>query len=240
MAGIAGVLLVAIFADSSYLDQLSFKNGIPGSRFQLFLVQGLGAIVCILWSFIVGLLGWFLIKILTPLRVNPEEERVGLNYSEHKVRNPVEELVSYLSSINANTPFPSINNWENSEYTRLIAAVERIGRNLQKEIVHRKQESEWLMDDGSKLYNIIERCYHETLRQGNSLENIEHKTEIIQEALKKVQMNSGHKLIYEVFEGLREKLAELRSGHEAIGNCWEQLRDRSSALLQHISTEKVP
>jgi hypothetical protein len=48
-------------------------------------------------------------------------------------------------------------------------------------------------------------------------------------------MSSGLKLVYEVFESLREKLVELRSAHAAIGNYWKQLRDRSSSLLQHIS-----
>jgi Amt family ammonium transporter len=239
MAGVTGVLLVAFFADSSYLDHLTSLKGITVDRFQLFQIQCLGVITCALWSFIVAFIGWLAIGKLTPLRVNSDEEQVGLNYSEHQVRNPVEELVSHLSSINLDQPFPSMSDWESSEYARLIAAVERIGNSLHREMVHREKESEWLMNDGAKLYAIIERCYSETLRQGSCLENIERKTEIIQDVLKKAQMSAGLKLVYEVFEGLREKLVELRAGHVAIGNYWEQLRDRSSSLLQHISMEKA-
>jgi ammonium transporter, Amt family len=239
MAGIAGILLVAVFADASHLEQVSLQSGMTMGRAQLFLVQGLGAIICILWSFILGLTGWFVIKKITPLRVSPEEERVGLNYSEHQVRNPVEELVTCLASISPNAPLPSLANWESSEYSGLIAVVERIGRNWQREMRRREQEGEWLLEDGSKLSHIIERCYHETLRQGACLENIERKTETMQQAFQRVHMTPGLKLLAEVVEGLREKLADLRAGHETIGASWEQLRDRSSSLLQHFSTEKA-
>ena len=74
--GVWGTLALAIFAKEEYLGM---------SRLSQFGIQTLGAAVCIAWSFGAS---WLVFKFLHDsysLRVSAEDERKGLNLSEHNV-----------------------------------------------------------------------------------------------------------------------------------------------------------
>ncbi len=77
--GIVGVLSVGLFAQPQFL--------VHGSRMEQLLVQGLGALVCVLFTFAVAWLVFtFINKFVTRLRVPPDDEERGLNVSEHGAR----------------------------------------------------------------------------------------------------------------------------------------------------------
>lgn len=88
-AGIVGVLGAAVFVDPAWLEanrpQLGYGSFIA--------VQAMGALVCIAWSFLGGLALWWLVGKATSLRIGLNEELVGMNYSEHKVDDPLVGLV---------------------------------------------------------------------------------------------------------------------------------------------------
>lgn len=75
-AGIWGTLAVAVFADLSLLE-----TGLD--RLEQLGAQVLGVSVAGVWSFGVGFLLLYMVKKITAIRVSPEEERIGLNISEH-------------------------------------------------------------------------------------------------------------------------------------------------------------
>lgn len=85
-AGVTGILCAAAFASEDVL----LGKGL--SRLELAQVQLTGAALCVAWSFGVGLVMWWLIGRLVPLRVGPVEETIGLNFSEHQVGSPVQAL----------------------------------------------------------------------------------------------------------------------------------------------------
>ena len=95
-AGMAGIIATAIFIDDQAFAAINddrIANGQTTMTSLHFLgVQLLGGVVCAAWAYITGLLLWWLIGKITQLRIGRFEEAVGLNYSEHKVANPVEEL----------------------------------------------------------------------------------------------------------------------------------------------------
>jgi len=89
VAGIWGTLSVAIFGD---LDKIA--TGL--SRYDQFLVQGLGVLTAAAWAFGVGFLAFSIINKFYPLRVSVEAERVGLNISEHDQSTEQLDLLSAM------------------------------------------------------------------------------------------------------------------------------------------------
>lgn len=96
LAGVVGILLTAVFAQETALTDWNVGRVEAGhaelDRWGFLGIQALGAGACALWAYLTGLIAWLIIGRLTQLRIGRFEETVGLNYSEHQVANPVEEL----------------------------------------------------------------------------------------------------------------------------------------------------
>lgn len=83
--GVWGTLAVALFGDPELL-----LTGLTKTN-QL-LVQLLGIGVCFLWAFGLSWLVLYLTNRFFPLRVTVEEEKVGLNVSQHRAKTEIYEL----------------------------------------------------------------------------------------------------------------------------------------------------
>jgi Amt family ammonium transporter len=88
-AGVWGTLAVALFGDPAIL-------GTGLGTAQQILAQATGIVVIGLWSFTVALLFILAINRLRPLRVTIEQERAGLNVSEHNARTDLIELLTAM------------------------------------------------------------------------------------------------------------------------------------------------
>ena len=126
--GIWGTLAVGLFADPTLmgLDVASF------SRVQLVGVQVLGIIVCGLWTFGVTYLIMSGVNRISPLRVSEDNERVGLNFSEHGAKNDLFQLFDVMEkqsqsgdlSVRAHVePFTDVG-MISERYNRVIAALQ--------------------------------------------------------------------------------------------------------------------
>jgi len=89
--GIWGTLALALFGNLSFLD-----SGL--TRWEQFLVQLLGAIVAGVWAFGTTFLLLKLGDRFFPLRVSPEDERIGLNVSEHRAKTEIHDLFAAMDS----------------------------------------------------------------------------------------------------------------------------------------------
>ncbi len=91
-AGIIGILLVPVFITPEAMTVLNESMAVPLSRNDFFMVQLIGVLSCSAWSFSLGYIAWKLISMITDLRVGTMEEFIGLNYSEHKISDPLQDL----------------------------------------------------------------------------------------------------------------------------------------------------
>ncbi|QGJ69713.1 Ammonium transporter [Planctomycetales bacterium 10988] len=89
VAGIVGILLTGVFGKLELTEDFT--------RWMLIGVQALGALVCFLWSYVLGLGVWWVTGKVISLRVGKLEEKVGLNFSEHLVEDDFQSLVEVLS-----------------------------------------------------------------------------------------------------------------------------------------------
>ncbi len=250
-AGAAGILMTALVARPDYLIQTSVDLGRDFSRLDFFMAQGLGVVVCFFWSFILGSLLWMVIGKISQLRVTETEELIGLNYSEHLVKSPVDEIISYVSSRKARLAGSTLHSegesrivkpvdLEGGEFARILEVMETWSVSLEKEREEVEQVRTWLNQDSDRLYEIIQTCQRENTGQAKLLEALVAKLERVQHALafgvSAANFSAQVALAGDVLESAREKLAEMQAGHGQMSYYWEQLRHLSSTLFRNTRT----
>ncbi|MGF1492677.1 MAG: ammonium transporter [Microcoleaceae cyanobacterium] len=88
-AGVWGTLAVGLFGQTKLL-------GTGLSRYVQIGVQVLGIVVAIELAFGVMFLGLFVLRLVVPLRVSDEEEKIGLNISEHEASTELYEFLKVI------------------------------------------------------------------------------------------------------------------------------------------------
>ncbi len=89
VAGATGTLMVAILGDMS-----AFGDGV--TRAEQLVIQATGVVTVAVWAFGVGYGVLFLVNKVMPLRVSEEDERIGLNISEHNASTELVDLVGEM------------------------------------------------------------------------------------------------------------------------------------------------
>ncbi len=90
-AGIWGTLAVAIFGKEEIL-------GTGMGRWEQLLIQSIGIGVCFVWTFGLSYGLFLLINRFFPLRVTADDERIGLNVSEHGVTTELLDMLRTMDS----------------------------------------------------------------------------------------------------------------------------------------------
>jgi Amt family ammonium transporter len=123
-AGALGVLCAALFVDPAWLA--ANRPGLTQGGFLA--VQALGIVSCIAWSFAGGLLLWWLVGRITSLRIGRDEERVGMNYSEHKVDDALQGLLQATeAAVQARTgPGPTLEDVRDGDLVPLARAIRNL------------------------------------------------------------------------------------------------------------------
>ena len=83
VGGMVGMLLTGVFASKAINPDVVTVNGLVFGEFRLFAVQSLALICVSIFAFFGS---WLLLKItdmISPLRVSEDEERIGLDMSQH-------------------------------------------------------------------------------------------------------------------------------------------------------------
>ncbi len=137
--GIWGTLAVGIFGDLSILN-----TGL--TRFSQILVQMEGILVCALWAFSISYILFKMLNYLMPIRVTPEQERIGLNISEHASSS---ELIQILDTMELHKtlgdtsirlpeePFTDLGQIA-SKYNEVMTSLERIAEKRQASLLNSK------------------------------------------------------------------------------------------------------
>jgi Amt family ammonium transporter len=241
-AGLSGILSAGIFSTHAHLQAVSTLVGHPVTRSGLIGIQALGALACALWAYAIGFIMWTFIGRISLLRVTEDEELVGLNYSEHQVRSPSDEVVAYVMARVAGREVERPHDLEGGEFARILAAVQGWTDGLSKERDELERARAGLGKDADRLYEIIRRCEEENRLQSKRLEAIAHKVQMVDSELRRREGTPGAvtPLAAEVMAGVREKLAEMQAGGRNVSFYWEQLRGLGSALFANTRSLERP
>lgn len=241
-AGLAGVLLAGVFASPEHLASLAAKVGHAVDRGEAVGIQIMGAGACAIWSFAIGYLMWTFVGRISRLRVTEDEETVGLNYSEHLVRSPSDEIVAYLLARSNRDPAAHPHDLEGGEYARLVGVIETWAYRIEKEREELEQIRGWLGRDADRLYEVIRKCEEETRMQVKRLESVAHKVEMVDKELRRRSEAPGAvtPLAVEVLDSVLEKLREMQAGGSNVAYYWEQLRNLGSSLFANTRSLERP
>jgi len=85
--GAFGTMSVALFGEAE-----AWGTGL--SRMEQFTAQTVGVLVCLVWTFSTSYVFFLILKRFLRLRVTPEQERAGLNVSEHDASTEIIDLIT--------------------------------------------------------------------------------------------------------------------------------------------------
>jgi ammonium transporter, Amt family len=238
-SGLIGILLTGVFMKQSSLEAANASLGLELNRLALIKVQAFGAFVCMAWCLILGFLIWWIIGRISPLRVTSDEESVGLNYSEHQVKSPVDEMVGYMRA-RASQSEEAVRPQESDagELARLMSVIDEWSRQIEKDRDEIEQVRGWLNQDADQIYTLIQKCHEENQHQAQRLEAVARKIERVERELRQPagQQTQTRELAEEVLENVREKLVEMQTGGQHMTYYWEQLRNLGSSLFRNTRT----
>jgi len=82
VGGIVGMLLTGVFATKT-VNSLGADGLLYGGNFDFFFIQLKGAVIVIVFSFVVSYIIFKIVNMIQPIRVTSEEEEAGLDASQH-------------------------------------------------------------------------------------------------------------------------------------------------------------
>jgi Amt family ammonium transporter len=82
VGGIVGMLLTGVFATKT-VNSLGADGILYGGNFDFFFIQLKGAVIVVIFSFVVSYIIFKLVNLIQPIRVTSEEEEEGLDASQH-------------------------------------------------------------------------------------------------------------------------------------------------------------
>ncbi|MDB5050723.1 MAG: Ammonium transporter [Fibrobacteres bacterium] len=240
--GVSGIILAGVFAKPEHLGSLTAMLGHTVGRWEVIRIQAMGAVVCAMYAYAVGFIMWTILNRISPIRVTPDEELVGLNYSEHQVRSPADDIVSYVIARSKKDKTAHPHDLDGGEYARLVAAIEGWAGRIEKDRDELEQVRGWLGRDADRLYEVIRRCEDENRMQTKRLEAVAHKVEMVDRELRRRAATPGAvtPLATEVMESVREKLREMQAGGNNVTYYWEQLRTLGTSLFTNTRSLEQP
>jgi len=101
VGGIVGMLLTGVFATKTV--NAAGADGLLYGNAEFFITQLKGAVIVILFSFVVSFIIFKLVNLINPIRVSDEEEEMGLDASQHNEKYSqgtllVDEKAAYVTS----------------------------------------------------------------------------------------------------------------------------------------------
>ena len=237
-AGIAGILLTAVFVSPESFAAWNAERPESAqlSRLGFFGIQILGAVVCIAWSLLLGLLFWYLIGRITPLRIGAFEEQVGMNYSEHKVSNPIDNLTTACSLAMTGRQdeiHGHLDNAGDGDTAQLAAGIRVLIDSTQAQIQIAKQFA-------SGLNEIDNRLQFQQRKGADHLEQWRQKIADLSEKLKNLrayiddhrELSSSLPLLSDLLENTEQKVSDLSRSLPTQQAVWSDLKKLSRELHQ--------
>ncbi|XP_075217873.1 putative ammonium transporter 2 [Lycorma delicatula] len=150
ICGIWGVIAVGLFAENPYpLETTSGRRGLfKGGGWYMLSIQVLGCFCLGVWSFLTTLLLLWIVNLIIPVRMNPHDELLGADFSEHGILHKGVGVSRALSKLDIYNE------------ARKRASIQAIGTNpghenyLQKYIQNHNHELEKIKAEDMKCYKL--------------------------------------------------------------------------------------
>lgn len=178
VCGAWGTLAIALLAP---IDTLA-----AGSRMSQLGAQAIGVGVAFAWSFLLGLLAFWLIKKTIGIRVTPEEEMQGLNVSEHGAKialvetiTAMEEIASAKGDLSKTIPvyYGEDTAQLNAAFNRMIDSLNELVSAVQREMAMVTHTSRDMLDHTQQVQSNIQNNHESMMQMNASIQELQASIE---------------------------------------------------------------
>jgi Amt family ammonium transporter len=226
-AGIVGLLCTALFADPHWLSEVKQMD-----RWTFLGIQVVGVMSCLAWSLAAGYVLWMLVGRMTHLRIGRDEELVGMNYSEHKVADPMRELsLTLVAAARGDVRHMDFDNVRDGELIPLARSVREM---VQHAASQRDRTRNW-----ARLLADVRSVISESHVSGHgsamtAIQDIEETRRSLAAVLGILKDHSADHasvgLVAEVVRGLDHRLAEAQKNLPHVAGSLERVKESASRL----------
>lgn len=219
-AGIWGTLATALF----------FKEGFS---MEFLGVQALGVLVAAVWSFGLGFLVFWILRIFNALRVPPEHEEKGLNISEHGAHSIWIDLMNSMQEIaqGAGDLSRRLASEPGTQVGAIAELFNHILENLSQMVKLIQDGSNRLMNSSKQIADATEQISGEIQEQSATMEEISAIVDSFKDSLEKV--NSLLDSQYLAMERAKSSSEDLRIGFQNLVQEIESSRREASQELEN-------
>ncbi|MFW5846399.1 MAG: hypothetical protein ACOCXJ_09255, partial [Planctomycetota bacterium] len=233
LAGVVGILVTPLFmTDAAFAATGS-------SLLRLIGVQALGAGACLLWSYLVGRVLWSVVGRITQLRIGPFEEQVGLNYSEHKVDDAIQDLTTAVSMAASGSSRDDLQRRleqaSSSEVAQLAAAIRALLQRTDRMITQMRSFRHDLRDVQASFQDhhsqgdaAVQRCHEALQRVRSSADNLLAWVEERREA------DRSMALLADLARSFRQGLDEMQEALPAATGAWQTVQRHAETLQRML------
>ncbi len=174
-AGACGTLMLAFIAPSG-----TFEAGAMNQ----FVTQLTGVVTTFIWSFGLGLLLFYALKLFDLLRVSEEHERHGLNITEHGAKTGWLETLNAMNQIlNDGDLSRRVNVEIGSESGEVAACFNGLMEKFESNMSQMKMTSKEVKETSSRLQTFSEQTQQRLDEQNNSTESISNSIQELRDML---------------------------------------------------------
>ncbi|CAM3487077.1 ammonium transporter [Marinicrinis lubricantis] len=233
VCGVWGTLAIPLFAP---VDMLS-----AGSRWEQLQVQLLGVSVAFLWAFPLGLLCFWLIKKTIGVRVSPEEERLGLNVSEHGASialvdtiTAMEEIASAKGDLSKSIPVEIGEDTAqlNAAFNKMIDSLNEIVSAVQRDMALVTRTSGYVLDHTRYIRKNVHSNHESVMQINASMQELQASIEAGNEREDGFMSTIRHSV--ESFRHYAEKMSETKKLGDQIFEWMESIQQEKQETNQSM------
>jgi ammonium transporter, Amt family len=148
-AGFVGIICVGLFCEKQLLATLEVSRG------YLIMIQFVGAMTALVWSYAMGYVMWKIIGRVTSLRIGPTEEEVGMNYSEHHVEDAVLGMTrTVVDAMSGKAKLQQLDHVGDGELVALARAIRTL---ITKHVQHKQNAVQWAETVDNIRFQLLEQ-----------------------------------------------------------------------------------
>ena len=229
-AGFAGVVCVGLFCESRFLADWNMSRG------HLIGIQTGGAVVCLVWGYVTGYVLWWIVGRLSELRIGPAEEEVGMNYSEHKVDDPMLDLTNAVVNAVAGKATPmTLDNVREGDLVTLARAVKVL---VTRHAGAKRNAELWAQSIENLKHSLLEQQHLGSSTAMASLEELKSTRETLDNVLRFLReseaQNPANSMLTDLIRLVQARIDALTASLPRIVKTFDTVR-HASGQLDHLA-----
>lgn len=236
--GILGILATPLFASPGALAAHLQATGTDLTRASWLAVQAAGVVVCLVVSVAGGWILWKLVSLVTRLRVGADGEAVGMNFSEHRLPDPVAEILQALRGVGLAEV--DLDRVRGTEFEPVALAVNRLVSDLRARDQGLARNRDLLQNAGIRIADAARQARGGQDRTAAALDDVERKLEHLAGFAREGGGGAALAVAGDMADQLRRVLVAVHDDQRGLGDLWIKVDEAARGLSEAVTRMEVP